>query len=320
MKKFVYNKEELKFDEKKRSIWKILLVVFEYVLVSFVIAIVYYLFFALIFNTDKEKKLVAENAYLSQEYEKMSEKADLVNDVVKSLEIRDREIYSDIFDADPPSVFSLPEQDSTSDVEYIYNQDEEDLIWDTHIKCIKVENDVKRVKERIKVINTRIADENFNNFSLPSIIPVKHFSIAQTGASVGNKINPFYKTLREHTGVDLLSPVGTEVMATANGVVETVSKSIKGMGNTVVIDHENGIKTVYSHLSDIYVRQGQRVGQKYVIARSGNSGTTFTPVLHYEVIRDGEYVDPVNYFFADLSPALFRDMMTISRNTGQSMD
>jgi murein DD-endopeptidase MepM/ murein hydrolase activator NlpD len=123
-----------------------------------------------------------------------------------------------------------------------------------------------------------------------------------------------------HNGIDLLASLGTEVIAVANGVVTDISRSDRGRGNQIVIEHWGGYKTVYSHLGDVMVRKSQQVKQGNVIARVGNSGLSFAPHLHFEVHLDGKPVEPVNYFFADLSPSEYREMLMIAINTGQSLD
>ena len=155
---------------------------------------------------------------------------------------------------------------------------------------------------------------------IPSIIPIKDFSIGQAGASVGKKINPFYKTVVMHNGMDFLGAAGTDVMATAEGIVNETQRSKKGSGNSIVIDHQNGYVTTYSHLGDILVRKGQKVKQGDVIGRIGLSGMSFAPHLHYEISFNEKIMDPVNYFFAELTPEQYKDLVAVASNTGQSLD
>ena len=156
--------------------------------------------------------------------------------------------------------------------------------------------------------------------AIPSIVPIRDFSIRQSGASVGRKVNPFYKSIVEHTGMDLLAGTGTEVLAAADGVVEKAVRNGKKEGNSIVINHKNGYVTKYIHMGDILVRQGQKVSQGTVIGRVGVSGMSFAPHLHYEVWFNDEVMDPMNYFFATVTPQMFREMAIVVANTGQSLD
>lgn len=320
MPKFVYDKEHMRFNLKKVGFADVLWIVAKYFLISVALAVVYYLLFSLVFDTDKERALTAENKALRQEYERLNEKMDIVDNVISSLEYKDREIYNDVFNADPPSYAAI--QDTLRfDYDELLGETEENLIWDTYAMARKIEFKTGRVEGWLASINAAFEDDGTDPTSIPSIIPVRNFSTLQTGASVGKKVNPFFKSVREHTGVDLVSPSGTEVICAADGVVLKIEKTGKGFGNRVTVKHGERYQTTYSHLADnIIVRGGQVVKQGTVLGRVGSSGTTFAPCLHYEVIKDGEYQDPVNYFFSDLNPYDYKEMMIISMTTGQSID
>lgn len=320
MKKYHFNKESKSFEEVTPSAGRIVLTVLKFCLYGILAAVVMYLVLALLFSTEHEKKLSLENEYLEEEYGKMSEKVDLLDDVIKNLELRDKEIYNDIFGMDPPSVGAFVSTDTVASDEFLASLSDGDLAAFSGRETDRLDERISNVNRQLKAIFLALGEEGLKPTSLPSTLPVENFKLAQTGATVGMKINPFYKTLRRHGGFDIIAAVGTQVKATADGVVTKVDKASKGMGNSVTIDHRNGIQTTYGHLSEIYVRQGQNLKQGDVIARVGTSGNTFSGGLHYEVVRQGRSVDPVNYFFADLSPAVYRDMVVISSYTGQSID
>lgn len=320
MRLYHFNKEKHYFQPETVSAGQIVWTVIKYCLLGIAAAAVMYLIFALIVSTDREKKLALENEYLEQEYDRMSEQVDLLDDVIKNLELRDKTIYNDIFGMDPPSTETFIETDTIASDAFLASLTDDELAAYSKDEVDRIDERISNVNRQLRAIYQTLGDEEFQPTSLPSILPVENFKLAQTGASLGMKINPFYKTLRRHGGFDIIAAVGTEVMSTADGVVAKIDKASKGMGNSVTIDHCNGIQTVYGHLSEIYVHQGQNLKQGEVIARVGMSGTTFSGGLHYEVIRQGRSVEPVNYFFADLSPAVYRDMVVISSYTGQSID
>lgn len=320
MRLYHFDKEKHYFQPETVSAGQIVWTVIKYCLLGIAAAAVMYLIFALIVSTDREKKLALENEYLEQEYDRMSEQVDLLDDVIKNLEFRDKTIYNDIFGMDPPSTETFIETDTIASDAFLASLTDDELAAYSKDEVDRIDERISNVNRQLRAIYQTLGDEEFQPTSLPSILPVEDFKLAQTGASLGMKINPFYKTLRRHGGFDIIAAVGTEVMSTADGVVAKIDKASKGMGNSVTIDHRNGIQTVYGHLSEIYVHQGQNLKQGEVIARVGMSGTTFSGGLHYEVIRQGRSVEPVNYFFADLSPAVYRDMVVISSYTGQSID
>ncbi len=318
MEKYKFNKDKLEFVKVRRGIkWWIRKVV-QYTVVSMFLALLYYVVFSLFFSTEEERRLARENKIMEQEYMLLQEKMEVLDNTVSNLKLKDREIYRSIFDADP-IIVSLIGQES-SILERLDTTKSDDIVMQSMLMLDAMAESVGSVNGSIEAINVECADLGVSVKHIPSVIPIRNFSIGQTGASVGNKINPFYKTIRRHTGIDLLGTMGTDVIATANGVVEFTQRSKTGSGNVVIIDHKNGYKTTYSHLGDILVRRGQNIDQGSVIGRIGLSGMTFAPHLHYEVAFNGKVVDPVNYFFAELSPEQFRDMVALSSNTGQSLD
>jgi murein DD-endopeptidase MepM/ murein hydrolase activator NlpD len=317
MSKYKFNKDQLRFVEDKLGLKGKLGVVIKYLLVSVLLAIFYYIIAALIFNTREEERLVRERELMEREYRNVSEKIDLLEDVLEDLQERDREIYMSIFKASPPDLISsgyspevYSQLDSLGDME---------IVKFSVKMAQELEAATKTAGQKLELIYNELKGAE-NSTDIPSIIPIKGMSVNQTGASIGKKIHPFYKTTTDHTGIDLLAPIGTEVVSSANGVVVDVIKSDRGRGNQVVIEHWGSYRTMYAHMGDVLVRKSQPVKQGAVIGRVGNTGLSFAPHLHYEVLLNGKPVEPVNYFFADITPAQYREMLMIALNTGQSLD
>lgn len=318
MPRFVYDKENLRFKIKKVTFANVLLTVLKYVLLSFAVAVAVYLVFALAFDTEREKKLSQENEKLRAQYAAMCEDLDLVDRAVENLKLRDKAIYNEIFEVDPPE-YGVNQEDSVSWADDLYSMREKDLVEEAGIRLKRLETLSAQVGRWMdNALNALSGEETGGN--IPAIVPFRNFSILQTGASVGKKVNPFFKTVREHPGIDLLAPIGTEVICTADGWVSDVEKSGQSFGNRVTVTHKGGYQTTYSHLSEISVRKGQNLTMGDRIGLVGVSGTTFAPCLHYEVIRNGVIQEPVNYFFAVLSPAQYDEMIKVAITTGQSMD
>jgi len=320
MKKYVYDEEHNRFIKDKRSFTECLYYIAKYFFLVLITALLCYVFFALFFDTDKERRLSMENDELQSQYDEIRSKAEMVEGVISDLEVRDRNIYNDVFKSDPPQFADSQRDSSELEISGLFNADESDVIWDTFAYSNKIELSVTRVSRWLSSICSDLEDCGEEVTSIPSIIPMKNFKVIQTGASIGQKVNPFLKMVREHNGIDLMAPLGTDVICSADGVVVSVDKTSSGLGSRVEIQHYDDITTTYSHLGDILVRKGQMVKQGMVIGRVGSTGTSFAPCLHYEVIRNGKYQEPVNYFFADLSPDSFREMILIAKTTGQSMD
>jgi murein DD-endopeptidase MepM/ murein hydrolase activator NlpD len=134
------------------------------------------------------------------------------------------------------------------------------------------------------------------------------------------RIHPFYKVLKMHNGMDFTAPTGTEIFATGDGVVVDIVYAQRGYGNHVIIDHGFGYSTLYAHMSKVAVRKGQRVRRGMVIGYVGNTGTSVAPHLHYEVHRNGQPVNPIHYYFNDLTPEQYEKLVDIASQPTQSFD
>ncbi|MBQ4540603.1 MAG: M23 family metallopeptidase, partial [Alistipes sp.] len=170
---------------------------------------------------------------------------------------------------------------------------------------------------RIKELGDGLGDKSRN---IPSIQPVLNKQLTLLTAGYGTVLNPFYRTPQSHQGVDYTVAEGSSVFATADGVVREISDKSSTLGKTIVIDHGNGYKTSYSHLLSTLVRRGQRVQRGDVIALSGNSGLSLAPHLHYEVRYNDLRVDPIHYFFMELSPDEVQRIIRIAQSGMQSFD
>jgi murein DD-endopeptidase MepM/ murein hydrolase activator NlpD len=156
--------------------------------------------------------------------------------------------------------------------------------------------------------------------AIPGIQPVSNKDLKRIASGFGYRIHPIYKTYKMHTGQDFTAPVGTEVYATGNGTVRKVEYSRRGYGRNIIVDHGYGYQTLYAHLSKIEVRKGQRVNRGDVIGLVGNTGTSTAPHLHYEVIKNNRKINPANFFYNDLTPEEYEQMIEISSRVTQSFD
>ncbi|MCI6492219.1 MAG: M23 family metallopeptidase [Bacteroidales bacterium] len=299
----------------RTSFWVVLRKILMFIVVTASLSVVYYLILACFFSTDTEKELIQENRMYEKLVPQMQEKEKLLADVVEGLELRDNRIYDEIFHADAPSINPFMSLSSLSGI---------DTIPDTKIlnyskeKLDRIETVSARVEDNFEAIFAAIEGENF--VMPPMVIPIDNFSFARTGASVGERINPFYKVPMAHNGIDLIASTGEPVHAAADGIVREVVRSRKGLGNVVTIEHDGGYITRYAHLADVEVYRGRTVRMGSRLGYVGVSGNSFAPHLHYEVHKDTVVLDPVNYFFASLRADEYVNMLVMAASTGQSMD
>lgn len=297
-----------------RSVSGVLWTCAKWVIATASLAAFYYLIFSLVVNTDEEKRLKMENRLYEKLYPEMEQKEKLISDVVKDLQARDNAIYKQIFKSQAPSV------DPQNSALFFFATDstaDKDIVEYTERRSLALLDMTSRIDSNFKEV---FSDAASSRTLPPMLVPVPDLKFAQVGASVGKKMDPFYKVLTMHNGIDLIAGQGTPVLATADGVVLEVKRSGKGPGNIVEIGHDGGYRTLYAHLQDIVVRKGERVKAGRKIANVGMSGNSFAPHLHYEVHRDSLVLDPVNFFFASFSPEDYMKAAYMAATTGQSLD
>ena len=295
--------------------WAILGKAAKYFLVTASLAVVYYVVFSFVISTDSERALKRENQMYRQMYKDMADREVLLGEVLEGLKAKDDEIYHRLFNSDAPDLGSIYSGGLLSDVDSIPDGL---IVGYSSAKLDTLDRITAKVEANFRVILKVLSD---SSSSLPPMTnPLDGFSYARTGASVGDRINPFYKVKAFHGGLDLISQQGEAVKAAADGVVKEVVHSTMGLGNVVSIEHADGYLTRYAHLENTRVVKGQKVTRGQVVGQVGMSGNSFAPHLHYEVMKDTLRMDPLNYLFASVSPDDYMGMLFMSVNTGQSMD
>ena len=317
MSKYKFDRDQLDFDEVRRGLIGRSLTVLKYIVGSVLLAVLYYIVFALIFNTKEEEALIGKNEMLREGYSRGVERFALLDGVVSELSERDRSIYMSLFKSEPPDFAG----DYRSDMYYqLDTSSDRSIVGSSRIKISSLGKAVKTLNMGAKEVFDSAEMMADSVSMIPSVFPIRDMSVSQTGAGFGMKMHPFYKTMSNHYGIDLLAPIGTEVLSTVDGDVKEVIRSDKGRGNHIVITSGKNYTLHYYHLGTMLVQKGKKVKRGDVIARVGNSGLSFAPHLHYEIHFKGKPIDPVNYFFAELSPKSYMEMVTIALNSGQTLD
>ena len=312
---YEFDKNSFSFKKVSTSLWGAVKAILKYMIVTISIAVCYYIIFTLFISTDEERRLRKENKMYEKMYPELVEKESLLGDVVEGLQLRDKEIYERIFQASVPAV------DPINTVDFLSGSDsipDKGLVIYTEIKAASLEKIADKVEENFRKVYEKLSMQD--RIIPPVCIPLERLSYAQVGATVGKKINPFYKVEVMHNGVDLLANQEEPVVASADGIVTEVIHSKKCFGNMVAISHKGGYVTQYAHLSGIFVSKGQFVKRGRRIGSVGITGNSFAPHLHYEILKDGVYHNPVNYFLAGVDPDDYANMLFMSVKTGQSMD
>ena len=276
------------------------------------VAVLYYIGFSVFFDTPVEYELKHSTDRLRREYTALVQRYDTLTTVMRNLSERDRNVFRILFESDPYDFDSEYERKQAATYENIFNRSSRRLKRELRERVAEMETRLDELNDTYLDLQARIDSAGSRCDNIPSIQPVINKQLTLLTASYGMRIHPFYKTLQSHQGVDYTIPEGSRVFATADGTVREVAQRNSTSGQTVVIDHGNGYETSYNHLSKINVRKGQQVRRGDIIALSGDTGLSLAPHLHYEVRYNGMRVDPIHYFFMELSPTEYQRLMRLS--------
>lgn len=319
--KYYFNTESLKFERVVVSFRKRFLRVLGWLASAAVFGSIVLLLAYSFLDSPKEKQLKRELNTLSLQYELLQQRMELADAVLADLRKRDDQVYRVIFEAEPiPSEVREAGAGGVNRYRGLEGFDNSDLM-------IGATRSMDRLYRRL-YIQSKSYDEVFELVkkkaellaAIPAIQPVTKRGIARVASGFGYRIHPIYKTSMMHEGIDFTAPVGTEIYATGNGRVVKVEYNGRGYGNHVIIDHGFGYQTLYGHMSRFAVRPGQRVNRGDIIGYVGNTGSSTGPHVHYEVIKNGRKINPINFFFNDLSPEEYDLVRELASQSNQSFD
>ncbi len=283
-------------------------------------AVLYYFGFSIFFDTPLEYSLKHSTDKLRSEYETLESRYDSISEVIGNLAARDRNVFRILFESTPYDLDDEYASKQAATYETIIDRPTRQLRRELRQRTDALERQLDKLAGSYEALQAAIDTQGSATDNIPAIQPVINKQLTLLTASYRMRIHPFYKTLHSHQGVDYTIPEGSRVFATADGTVRDVAQRHATQGQTVVIDHGNGYETSYSHLSKINVRKGQSVRRGDIIALSGDTGLSLSPHLHYEVRHNGMRVDPIHYFFMELTPTEYQRIMRIAQSGMQSFD
>jgi len=319
-KKYKINPETLAMEQVESGLGYWLRQTGIYILSGIVLGVVFLYLFLVFFPSPREKQLLREKEAMQSQMETLNRQVDQMQIVMTDLQQRDDNLYRVLFGAEPiPLNIRQGTQRKISYYEEIAQMTNSQLSADLSLKVDVLEKELyvqaKSYDEVLELAKTQeIRMEN-----IPAIQPVLNKDLKRVASGYGVRIDPVYHVRKFHQGMDFTAPTGTEVFATGNAKVSFVGWK-QGYGNTVILDHGFGYQTLYAHLFKALVRKGQKVRRSDIIALVGNTGKSTGPHLHYEVRLNNKPVDPRNYYFYDLSPEEYDQMIQLSNNFGQMLD
>ncbi len=320
--KYYYNPETCRYEKIKKSKKDIFLRLSIYSLTVLFSSIILINIYDTYFESPKIVTLKKENQELQTHYEILNKEINVAYKMLDNLEERDDNVYRIIFEAEPiPSTIRQAGIGGINRYKELIdgNLERADLIVDNYAK-------IDELKRKL-YIQTKSYDELLdmaNNkeelvATIPAIQPVSNKDLKRVASGFGTRIDPFLKVKRMHYGLDFSVKKGTPIYATADGRVVIIKSSFGGLGKYIYLDHGNGYRTVYGHLNKFNVRKGQKVKRGELIAYSGNSGRSTAPHLHYEVHKNGKKLNPVNFFFNDLTPNQYEEVIKLSSVENQAL-
>jgi len=273
------------------------------------------------FNTPKDKMQAREMANLKLNYAILNKKIDALNEVLANVEERDNNIYKVYFNTASSGETEADKEIITKTrFKNLLAMNNEQLISSTSDRVTILSKElVSQSKSLDKILALAKSKEKFLS-AIPAIQPVKNEQLRHMASGFGYRSDPFTKARKMHKGMDFTSPTGTPIYATGDGVVRRADAGASGFGNHIVISHGFGYETLYAHLSRYNCRPGKRVRRGDIIGFVGSTGRSQAPHLHYEVHKNGNVVNPINFYYGNISAVEYTAIAKLATQENQSFD
>jgi len=319
--KYKFNPSTLNFEKISYGLRDYLSSALKYLFAGLVIGAIGVVLYASFFKDPETARLDRELKFLRNQVKQLNNQIDTLETFAIDLQDRDDNVYRSIFGAEP-----YPEHLRDAGVGGSDRYQ--------HLKGFQSSTDLISVQKRINKLERMMLTQSKSYeevFALaqsqdqmlqamPAIQPVANKDLRRIASGFGMRIHPIYKIAKMHAGLDFTADVGTEIYATGDGEVLSVDSKLSGYGHHVIIQHGYGFETLYAHMSRVAVRVREKVKRGQVIGYVGNTGTSTGPHLHYEVHKNGSPVDPAFYFYSDITPEQYEDLLQRAANANQSFD
>ncbi|MEY3152459.1 MAG: M23 family metallopeptidase [Bacteroidota bacterium] len=319
--KYYYNTQTLRYEKQVTPLRVTLLRIFAFISTAIVTGLIFVAIAFRFLDSPKEKmmKLQLDRAeYLNNVY---ADKYRELDERLRQLEKRDNEVYRTVFEAEPlPDSSRIRQLEKRKEMQMLAGMDSEELTEGIAKKLSGIYNRIISQEKSYKEIEKMVKNKERLLASTPAIQPLSNKDLDRVSSGFGYRIDPLYKTVKFHPGLDFTAPQGTPVYATADGVIRVAGNLGNGYGNHIVIDHGYSYNTLYGHLYRLKVKRGQAVKRGEVIGYVGNTGKSTGPHLHYEVIKGRKHLDPIYFFYNDLTPEQYQQILKLAASRNQSFD
>ena len=319
--KYYYNTNTLRYEKLETPLRVKLLRVFGFLAAALVTAgLISYAAFQFI-GSPKEKLLAQQNKIMRDKYADLQEDLKSIEAQMRELEKRDNDVYRAIFEANPiPDSARAKELETKQEIEKVQNIKDYQLVASITNTLNNLNARIAAQKKSYEQVEDLVKNKEQLLAHTPAIQPVSNKDLNRIASGFGYRIDPVYKTTKFHAGLDFSAPQGTPIYATADGTITTAGSTGNGYGNHVIINHGYGYETLYGHMVRVKVRNGATVKRGEVIGWVGSTGKSTGPHCHYEVHKNGEKIDPIYFFYNDLSPDQFDQLLKKAAASNQSFD
>ncbi len=309
-----YNPKTLNYERVFPSAGQKIWAVCRHLIIGGIIGGIAFAFAFFYLDSPLEQQLKKENKLLLTQYQILSKQIDENEKILKELQQRDDDLYRIMFNADPiPSSIRRPGVGGTNRYERLLIMPNSDLVISTSAKLDMMTKQLYVQSNSYDELAGLIQTKEERIKHVPSIMPLSAKQMKGISSGYGLRIHPVYGNVRMHTGIDLNANTGTPIYATGDGTIESAKWS-GGYGNTVIIDHGFGYKSLYSHCKEFKIKAGQKVVRGQQIATVGSTGTATGPHVHYEILVKGKQDNPAKYFYMDLTPKEYEQMLFEAEN------
>lgn len=319
--KYYYNTNTLRYEKLETPLRVKLLRVFGFVAAALVTAaLISFVAFQFI-GSPKERILEQQNKALRENYKELDEELNSAQQQMKELEKRDNDVYRAIFEANPvPDSARAKELENKLEIATVERIKDNQLVAAIITTLNNLNSRIEAQKKSYDEVDELVKNKEKLLSHTPAIQPLSNKDLNRVASGYGYRIDPVYKTTKFHAGLDFSAPQGTPIYATADGAVSTAGNTGNGYGNYVVINHGYGYETLYGHMVRVKVSNGQAVKRGEVIGWVGSTGKSTGPHCHYEVHKYGEKINPIYFFFNDLTPEQFDLLLKRAAASNQSLD
>lgn len=319
--KYYYNTSTLRYEKLETPLRVKLLRVFGFIAAALVTAALIAYFAFQFIGSPKERILQQQNDELKDSYKQLKDRITSIQQQMQELEKRDNNVYRAIFEANPiPDSARAKELADKLEIATVEKIKDHQLVASIASTLNNLSSRIVAQRKSYDEVDELVKNKEQLLSHTPAIQPVSNKDLSRIASGFGYRIDPVYKTIKFHEGLDFAAPQGTPIYATADGNVTVAGNTGNGYGNHVVINHGYGYETLFGHMVRVKVRVGEQVKRGQVIGWVGSTGKSTGPHCHYEVHKNGEKVDPIYFFYSDLSPEQFDLILKKAAASNQSFD